>query len=964
MQLGRLDDAFREFEFVLPREPVAGVRVAQLLMLRNLRLEEAKRDWKRVHEILDQAGAKAPKSTEIPVLRARVLRYEGKSAEAQTLLEKARDQQPDRIELWLALLDVVQERKPEKVAELLATAEQRLGDRVELRLARAYLLLAARGDKDAPAALAKLEQDTAKFGSEETRLLRGLAEAYFRAGNTPEARRLWLQVATKEPTDMQVRMTLFDLALQSGDEKALDNLIQEMQTIEGEDGTLWRYSKASRMLVTARKGGLIEQGGRRQGLDKARALLNEAAARRPSWALLVLRQADLDDLEGNQEKALRKYEQAFDLGANSPYALERVLRLLSARRMYTQADRLLAKVQSQAATGTTKEMDQWQAALWSEQGQHENAIALARKRIDQGSKDVRDYVWLGQILSSAKKLQEAEEIFRKALELPGADKTAEPWVVFVQFLARTGQKTKALAVIRQAERKLPEDSATLELAQCYEAVNELGRADQLFKAALDRHPNDLVVLRNVANFHLRTGDLASAEPYLRQILDPQSKATLDDQTWARRGLALRLASTGDYQNFLEAKSLMDENTRGQGDTIGGSPEDQRTKALILWRVPSYQREALRVLEAVVGRQPPTPEEQLILAKLYEAVRDWPKARQVYLLLASHEEKPSYLAECTQALLRHDEVDEAQLFANKLASVAPDSQLTLEIQVRVKKARHEVATATELLQKHSQRKDANLDLCAVLYEEIGQVKEAEAILRRPGQAPRLEQSLMLALFLGRQGRTDEALALCERFWNLSRAEIIGNVCLAILGETKTPTKSQLRRVEKLLKEATDKNPDSPALLLHLAALRDLQQQYDSAMQVYREVLARDPKNVIALNNLAWMMAVRGERVGEALAYVKTAINLVGPKAELRDTLGFIYLASGDTRKAIEEIEGAISEVQRPSYYFHLAQAQFKANNRQAAIMTLREGRSKKLNRSSLHPMEQPVYEQLVTALDEQ
>ena len=49
------------------------------------------------------------------------------------------------------------------------------------------------------------------------------------------------------------------------------------------------------------------------------------------------------------------------------------------------------------------------------------------------------------------------------------------------------------------------------------------------------------------------------------------------------------------------------------------------------------------------------------------------------------------------------------------------------------------------------------------------------------------------------------------------------------------------------------------------------------------------------------------------------------------------------------------------YFHRAQAQ-RRNDRNAALASLRKAQELKLARASLHPLEQPAYDELVKSLD--
>src|SRR5262249_14213274 len=213
-------------------------------------------------------------------------------------------------------------------------AGEKLGDRVELRLARAMYW--AKSEKEGAAGeLAKLLNDSNKFTlSEESQLLRGLAEAYLRVGKTEEAKKLWTQVAAKQPKDLRVRLFLSDLALQAGDDKALARLIDEIRQIEGEEGVYWRYAKATRIVAQAR-------AGDRKGLADARALLAEAATLRPSWGAVPAREGEVCDLEGNQQLAVQKFRTAIELGERNPNIYRRAIQLLLAQGQPQEAGQFL-----------------------------------------------------------------------------------------------------------------------------------------------------------------------------------------------------------------------------------------------------------------------------------------------------------------------------------------------------------------------------------------------------------------------------------------------------------------------------------------------------------------------------------------------------------------------------------------------------------------------------------------------
>ncbi|MGD2082752.1 MAG: tetratricopeptide repeat protein, partial [Chromatiales bacterium] len=90
---------------------------------------------------------------------------------------------------------------------------------------------------------------------------------------------------------------------------------------------------------------------------------------------------------------------------------------------------------------------------------------------------------------------------------------------------------------------------------------------------------------------------------------------------------------------------------------------------------------------------------------------------------------------------------------------------------------------------------------------------------------------------------------------------------------------------------------------------------------REVLARDPDNVPALNNLAWLLSARSP--DEARGYAERAAELAPESPAVMDTLGLVLLRQGDEGeldRARRLLIAAAAEMpDSPEVRFHLAMA---------------------------------------------
>ncbi len=968
--MGKTEEALEVYGKLAAKMPSVRLVVARLLILKNLRLPRARQDWRQVDQALDEAARVTPEAVEIHVLRAEALAARGEYERGAALLRDAQARHARELALWVSLAGLAErQNRWDEAQAVLDEAERHGGDTVGLRVARSRHW-AGRGGAAARPALAKLAEGVEKFSVHDQRkLLHAVAEDFARLGETGAAGRLWGRLAEQQPNDLTVKLRLFDLALQAKDEAALTRLVEDIRRVEGADGTLWRYGKVCLLIWQARRGA-------KETLDEARDLLALITARRPAWPRGPVCEGEISELKGDAQAAVRAYQRAVELGERNPLVIRRAVQLLFEHRRFLEADQLIQKLPEQAVLSA--DLRRLTAEISLRMNDYGRALSLAQKAVADQSKDYRDYVWLGQVLWAADRGAEAEPVLRRAVELAG--NVPDAWVALIQYLARTGQQEKAEAALREARDKLRREQAPLALAQCYEAVNRPDQALELYRTALAAHPEDIATLRGVASFYLRQGRADDARPHLEKTIALRVKSP-EDAAWARRILAIVYATSDDYQRSHQALAILGIlDDAGRSDPRADeSPEDLRAKAMVLaaQKTRVQRRAAIRLLEHLGSRQPLNPDDQFLLAQLYESVEDWPKAHQHLLsLLAAHSEKALYLTHYTRALLRRGETAEAEVWLNKLRRL-PDAAGTFglaEVQARSlaagKKAAEAVTVVTTYVNDGQSKPGdpgARLRLAAALLEELGRAFPAEKAfaaaaesLYRDQAASQPDQALALAAFLSRQGRLPEALDLCERAWQTCPAEAVGHAAVAAL-QAGQGDAEQYRRVERWIEAALAKSANPTAMQVCLAYLRDLQGRHNEAATLYLQVIARDPRNAIALNNLASLLALKDRQAATALGLIKRAIDVAGPLPELLDTRAVVHLAQGQTDAAIKDLEEAIAGNPLAPIYFHLAQAYDVARKPTEAKSSLQKALAAGLKPHDLHPLERPAYQQLLGKL---
>jgi Tfp pilus assembly protein PilF len=106
------------------------------------------------------------------------------------------------------------------------------------------------------------------------------------------------------------------------------------------------------------------------------------------------------------------------------------------------------------------------------------------------------------------------------------------------------------------------------------------------------------------------------------------------------------------------------------------------------------------------------------------------------------------------------------------------------------------------------------------------------------------------------------------------------------------------------QALEAAPGEIAPRIELAQLHEQRQEYDQAVALYRRVVDLAPRNVVALNNLGYALAVRQGRPAEGKPFAERALALLPTQGLIIDTLAWIEHLMGDNVSAATRLAEAI------------------------------------------------------------
>ena len=130
-----------------------------------------------------------------------------------------------------------------------------------------------------------------------------------------------------------------------------------------------------------------------------------------------------------------------------------------------------------------------------------------------------------------------------------------------------------------------------------------------------------------------------------------------------------------------------------------------------------------------------------------------------------------------------------------------------------------------------------------------------------------------------------------------------VVLALLSEALM-VRGDSAGARRALEEATEIAPGLAAAHLQLALLYEQARQHDAAIERYRQVIKLEPKHAIALNNLAYALAVYKGSLDEALALAQLAGVIQPRNPAILDTLAWIEHLRGNDAIAVKLVPIAV------------------------------------------------------------
>lgn len=631
---------------------------------------------------------------------------------------------------------------------------------------------------------------------------------------------------------------------------------------------------------------------------------------------------------------------AYQATGNIPFSIGYLRKAIAVDPKYYPAHLKLAEILSAGASGNqqllaeaeqhartaiqskSEEAEAWRVlglTFWRE-GKRKEAEEILAKTVQSFPKDSRAALALANVELAQRRWDEAKRLFRTVIQ--EHPQNAQALLGLAVLAVQEGKMVKADRIYRQIS-SIPAEKYRSLHAQFLLHAGYPERAIRELKQLIQQNPRDQSICAALVNAYVVAHQEAAAKQLLDKVLheNPSNKQA----TLQRARLEIKLGSTQQAQldlnrllhlepNSADAHYLQAAINRRRGEYLQARQELSTTLALDSAYLPARLELAELLIKANAARS------------ALEVCNAAPK---------SQDKAPGLIVERNRALAALGDLAELRASIDKGLETARIPELVLQDGALKLRQRDFAGARTDARAALSQEPDSveALNLLARSYTAQKQISAAIKAVReyaasRPSSVPVRQ---FLAEMLAANGNLDQSRQTFDRLRKNPAGAANASLALAQIDLAQ----GKLDDAARLLTPFAERG--DRAATLWLAVVETHKQEFRAAIAGYRRVLASEPTNLVALNNLSFLLSEHGGNPAEALKFAQSAAEQAPQDADIEGTLAIALYRNGLFKRARQYMNDAVSRKDNAirRYYLSLIDARLGYNTQsrsdlQAAI----------------------------------
>lgn len=790
----------------------------------------------KLSEELDKLRVDHPKRVEIRILQAIIAIYLEQPEVAEKELEIAIKEcdEPLSAELQLAM-HYYRTEQLDKAIERCKTSCKEHSEVAEPWLSLANLHTA---NKDYDSARRCLEDGLKVVNGrwEKRSLSISLALLELSYGNRDTGMTLLNNVVAQDPQEIRARSLLLGIPEIQKDKTRAQELVEQLKEAEGESGLSWRLHQASLWLSS--------DDWRSKQADIEDHLQN-CMELDPEWSAPVLLLVRMYEKLEDFKRAEDVCKQALSRNPTATGIADRLVSLLEKQGRFSEAKKVVEEIEANPQI-----ISAWNIRMALNERNFSGAIEELKLRISNDDQDADSRILLARLIYwqdrdrdlAFQYLDEAEKITPHSMALTTAR---------VSILRAEGRAQEAEQLLDKYVATHTDDFAALWMRAVYHAEQgEYELAEKDYKKLTSFSEQGAKGYDHLSNFYASNNKLDDAIMTLEEGL----KEYPEDLGLKQRlmNFLFQRGQTQDRDKALEILTALEEK-------MPRDPLLMRLRAIQLLQdqTPQSVESAKEKLEMIVKLAPTTVGAHLLLVDIamkegqYERARDY-----VIRAIGSNPNVPALL-----------------LARSKVELVLGNNPLAVQL--------------TQMALQEDPNNVAAMVMLADAYRLSGDMSRSEQWIEKAEQlAP--DNFIVFeirCLWLDSQGRFGELVKISSTLLANQERDLRKVLIVAPL-LSKTGSKEYMNEAVKLFEYAITLSPTLVDVKLGLASTLYGLEDVERAKTIYMELLEQYPDNVMALNDLAWILQKEDHNYEAALKLAEKGLSIKPDNQNLLDTKGTI------------------------------------------------------------------------------
>jgi putative PEP-CTERM system TPR-repeat lipoprotein len=692
-------------------------------------------------------------------------------------------------------------------------------------------------------------------------------------------------------------------------------------------------------------------------IDDANKLIDAIVAAHPKAAEAYALQSDLRLLAGDRAGAKTSLEQAIAADDSFLPARFALIQILINEKQFDAAAVQLDTARS-LRSGDLR-VQYFDAAIALDKNDLSKARDMMQQVLKRAPAHVPSLVLAGAVELQAGQAATAEGYLRKAVSI--APEHAGARKLLVRTYLGSNQPAKALESIKPllASDARTDPQLLLLAGETYLANGDLKQASRYYAAATDSKPQESVARTRLGQIALASGDPdagireleaavaldgapmqsdvalivghvkkndlnsalqaanALAKKYPANPLSHQMLgvvyAARKDFVAARAAFAKALELNPSYLPAIANLARLDIAEKKPADArkrfeavISKDPKNEQALlalADVMARTGAPPAEIVATLQRAVTANPQSVPSRLALIGFHLRVQDFKAALSTAQdAAATLRTEPRIIGALAQAQEAAGETNQAIETWNRLAALEPRSTVPLVRLAALFARQKDYAKAIDSLRRAQKLAPGDPAITRDLVL-------AQLLSGKPDDALKEAKSLQttmpkLAAGFALEGDVHTATQQwpqAERAYRDALKVEPASDALAIKLHTTLNRAGKAAEAEAMAKKWLAEHPKDAGFRIYLAERALADKNLRSAVTHYQAVVALQPDNVVALNNLAWSAGQLGDP--KAIGYAERAVRLAPNSAAALDTLGTLLVSKGDASKGLEYLTKA-------------------------------------------------------------